>query len=68
MAIHIHSFIHSKIHVVPLQGNHLEALPAPTRKKVIFQMARKHIWEQWGAAPYRVQLPREVMINPGVYC
>ena len=29
----IHSFIHSKIYIAPLQGNYSEALPTPVRTK-----------------------------------
>jgi len=33
MTTTIHSFIHSKIYIAPLQGNYSEALPTPVRTK-----------------------------------
>jgi len=33
MQIEIHSFIHSRIYIAPLQGNYSEVLPTPARSK-----------------------------------
>ena len=33
LLLFIHSFIHSKIYIAPLQGNYSEALPTPVRTK-----------------------------------